>query len=191
MANYQPGVFTYNATTADFSFNGVLYRHVPSYTDEPLTPRFSSVGGRWNQPNSHLLIHTYTSFQTAQVAITNQAYVEGFDWEAVNPSFQQDLLVLQLNVNHLADLATNGGLQSFGLPIEYPLGFQNDHGWSTTRPIGHGIFSGTASGLVTRSASLSQWNGAMEDWAEVVLFPDRSDTPVLLERIPFRDWYYR
>lgn len=190
MAAYEPGVFTYNATTSDYSFSGVLYRHIPAYSDEPLTARFSIVGGRWNQPNSYLLFHTYSSVQTAQLALTNQANAVPFDWEAVNPEYQKDLLVLRLTVNHLADLATSGGLQNYGLPIEYPIGFEEEDAWTTTRPIGQRVLSSAAAGLVTRSASVSQWTSPMVDWAEVVLFPDRSDPPLLLERIPFRDWYY-
>lgn len=191
MQNYQAGVFTYNATTADFAFNGVLYRTIPSHSNEPLTPRFSIEGGRWNWPNTHLVLHTYSAFQTAQVAFSNGALNLGIDLANVNPEFQKDLLVLQLNVNHLADVATNGGLQNFGLPTEYPIGFQQEDAWSTTRPIGDRIHASTATGLVTRSASLSQWSGPMAAWAEVILFPNRTDDPVLLERIAFKDWFYR
>jgi hypothetical protein len=191
MQIYQPGEFTYHATNADFAFNGVLYRTIPSYSNEPLTARFSIEGGRWNWPNTNLVFYTYSAFQTAQVAFINSAMNLGVDIANVNPAYQRDLLVLQINANNLADLATDGGLQNFSLPIGYPIGFQQEEAWSITRSIGDRIFASTASGLVTRSASLSQWVGPIQSWAEVALFPDRIAPPVLLDRIEFKDWFYQ
>jgi RES domain-containing protein len=189
--SFQPGTFAYNATTTQFAFSGVLYRTIPSYSNEPLTARFSIEGGRWNPPNTHLVLYTYSAVQTAQVAFTNYALNLGIDIANVNPEFHRDMVVLQLNLDHLADVATNMGLQNFGLPQEYPVGFKSEADWTKTRPIGQKIYASGAGGIVTRSASLSEWSGPIEGWAEVAVFPDRCEAPVLVERLAFSDWFYR
>lgn len=190
MQIYEPGTFTYNTAAAEFGFNGVLYRAIPSYSTEPLAARFSLAGGRWNHPNTYLMLYTYSAVETAQVALTNYALNLGVDVANVNPEFQRDLVVLQLSVDNLADVATPAGLKSHGLPVEYPIGFQNEAAWATTRPIGQSIYTNGAAGIVTRSASLSEWSGPMATWAEVAVFPDRCQEPVIVERLPFSDWFY-
>ncbi len=190
MQSFQPGTFTYNSTTSQFSFSGILYRTIPSYSTEPLTARFSIEGGRWNPPNAYLVLYTYGAVPTAQVAFTTYALNLGIDIANINPEFQRDLVVLQMNVNNLADIATNVGIQKFGLPPEYPIGFESEAAWATTRPIGTAIYAAGAAGVVTRSARLSDWSGTIEGWAEVAVFPDRSEAPVLVERLAFSDWFY-
>lgn len=190
MQSFQPGTFAYNATTTQFAFNGILYRTIPSYSIEPLTARFSINGGRWNPPNTHLVLYTYSAVHTAQVAFTNYALNLGVDVANINPEFQRDLVVLQLNANQLADVATNFGLQNVGLPPEYPIGYKSEADWAKTRPIGQGIYASGARGIVTRSASLTDWSGPIEGWAEIAVFPDRCEAPVILQRLAFSDWFY-
>jgi hypothetical protein len=190
MIAFQPGTFAHNATTTEFAFSGILYRTIPSYSAEPLTARYSIAGGRWNPPNTYHVLYTYGAVETAQVAYSNYALTLGVDIANVNPEFQRDLVVLQLNATQLADVATSTGLQNFGLPPDYPIGFQTEADWAKTRPIGEGIYAGGSVGIVTRSASLSDWSGPIDRWAEVVVFPERCEAPVLVKRLAFSDWFY-
>jgi len=191
MITYTAGTFTHNVTNSTFTYFGTAYRTVPHDATEPLTAQYSIGGGRWNAPQTNLILYTFTNVSTAQMFLTHQAHVWGFDWTSVNPEKQQDLLIMQLNVDNLADLATNAGLQFYDLPIQYPTGLQNDTAWPITQPIGQRVFASGLSGLVTRSASSPGWSGAMTEWGEVAVFPDRVSSVVLLERVRFSDWYGR
>jgi hypothetical protein len=190
VVTYPTGNFEYNSTTLSYGYTGIVYRAIPHYSDEPLSARYSSGGGRWNAAGTNLMFYTFTNIETAQLFLTNQAYTEGFEWEAVEPSKQRDLVVMEITAANLADLATSSGLAQFGLPSNYPVGFERDASWSYTQPIGARVYAAPYAGLVTRSASWTQWTGPITDWAEIGVFPDRIPTPVLLDRIPFDRWYH-
>ena len=168
---------------------GYVFRAIPHSSQTPLSGDFAyAKGGRWNAAGTYPVLYTTGTIATAQAFVNWQAQYYGFDWMDRSPEDQPDLLVLQVD-GAFADVATNSGLAFYSLPETYPLGYLGPETWSTTQPIGAAIWTAGWPGLVTRSASLSDWSGKMNEWAELALFADQSPPPRLIDRIEFRDWY--
>lgn len=175
--------------TADFQGN--LYRSVPHSSQTPLSTDYAyNYGGRWNPPGTYPVMYTSTSVDGAKAFVDWQADFFGIGWADRAPEDQPDLLVLTFNAT-LADVATDSGLALHGLPKTYPLGYQSPSAWTITQPIGVSICATGVAGLVTRSASMSNWSGPITEWAEVAIFAQQAPKPVLVDRFAYSDWYSR
>ena len=188
--SYQPGTLTFNETTTTFDFSGTAFRLIPHGSNDPLSTSYSLRGGRWNASSSYEVMYTFTATTTAREFMSSQEAYGAFSWQEIQPEFQLDLLVLDWSVSGMADLATDGGLNAYGLPSSYPVGYESPASWSTTQPIGMTIHNTAAAGLVARSASATDFSGPTINWAELAVFPERTAPPRLEARIAFADWYF-
>jgi hypothetical protein len=190
MNRYGLGTLTYNANVSTFDFAGTFFRLIPHGSNEPLTSIHSLDGGRWNPRGTFQAFYAFTAPGTASQYMRAQETLLSFSWDEVQPDQQKDLLVLNWNVPGLADVATPQGLATYQLPNTYPIGFEQQSAWTTTQPIGLRIYNAGMPGLVARSASLRDFSASIINWAEVAVFPDRVDPPILLARIPFSEWFH-
>ena len=184
------GTFTYNVGTINtFSFDGTLFRCVLPSHNEPLNSTYSQVsGGRWNPAGSFPVLYTFTSPQSANYWIETRWASLGFTWEEVAPERLPDLAVVTVQLEALADVATDAGLQFFGLPATYPVGFETPAAYAVTRPIGVEIHARQVAGLVTRSATARRWQGPIINWGEVAIFTEYASPPTLVERLSYLKW---
>jgi hypothetical protein len=192
-------MFLYNTTAANFIISpsnqgavhvqGMVFRTIPHSSQTPLSADFAfNSGGRWNFPGSYPVLHTSASVTGARAFVDWQSDYFGLPWDDVAPERQPDLLVLSIDAS-FADVASDTGLTSYGLPVTYPIGYLGSEAWTITRPIGASIYAAGWPGLVTRSATMSSWSGPMSEWAEVAVFTDVSTAPLLIDRFEYRDWY--
>jgi hypothetical protein len=192
MANYNSTVGTFELTSPyqqAFTFTGLLFRCIPNSSQTPLAANFAlTAGGRWNPAGSFAVLYTCASVEVARSFVNARAQKYGVPWNERPREEQPDLLVLNLNAT-FTDVATDSGLQRYGLPVSYPVGYQLESSYVITQPIGQAIFNSGASGLVARSATSSSWTGSIPQWAEVAIFVDHSDSPQVVDRVPYADWY--
>jgi RES domain-containing protein len=187
------GVFTFNTDTCNtFDYQGTLFRCVlPSY-DQPLDSSYAQqTGGRWNPPGSFAVLYTFTSPQTAQTWLDTRWSALGFTWDEIEPAKLPDLVVMDAEVEGLADVATDEGLQAFGLPAVYPVGFETSGSYSMTQAIGVQIHDRQGPGLVTRSATAQSWTGPMLNWCEVAIFTEYARLPTAVDRLSYNKWSTR
>jgi len=186
----------YNNTAATFvlnegtiQVNGTLFRAIPHGSQTPLSSQYAyQYGGRWNAPGSYPVLYTSGSVAGVRAYVDWQASYYGVDLADWAPEDQPDLLVLSIQGSY-ANVATNSGLTFYGLPTSYPIGYLGQEAWTFTQPIGATIYADGWAGLVTRSATASSWSGSMHEWAEVALFTERAQSPVLIDRFDYRAWY--
>jgi hypothetical protein len=152
-----------------------VFRCIPTSSSDPLDASFSTVtGGRWSLPATYPVLHTFTNPQTAHQWLDARWSSIGLTSDDVPAEQLPDLAVISVQFQSLADLATNSGLQWFGLPTTYPIG-------ARAYSLGH-------QGIVTRSASAQRWDGPMLTWSEIAIFPDVAPRPVLVDRLPYKRW---
>jgi len=181
------GTFAPIAGTATINFSGNLYRCIPHGSKTPLAPNYE-LGARWNPPSTFAVLYACASVQVARQFIDMKAERYGLPWSDRPKEEQPDLLVLNFG-GAVADVATDSGLQMFGLPTTYPVGFQTEEAYNITQPIGLLIYQQGTAGLVTRSASASNWSGPIPNWAEVAIFPHNAASPTITERFQYGEWY--
>ena len=109
-------------------------------------------------------------------------------WTRFQPERLPDLLVLELELDNMADLASTTGLEEVGLPSTYPIGYTTTSAWTVTQTVGATIHDAGHTSILTRSATATQWTGQVETWAEIAIFTDQAPKPALTERIPYGDW---
>ena len=109
-------------------------------------------------------------------------------WTRFQPERLPDLLVLELELDNIADLARTIGLEEVGLPSTYPVGYTTTSAWTVTQTVGATIHDAGHTSILTRSATATQWTGQVETWAEIAIFTDQAPKPTLTERIPYGDW---
>jgi hypothetical protein len=182
------GTFTAAGAQA-FGFIGTVFRCIPTSSSDPLDASFSTVtGGRWSLPATYPVLHTFTSPQTAHQWLDARWSSIGLTPDDLPAEKLPDLAVMNVQFQSLADLATNSGLQWFGLPTTYPVGFETSSAYPVTRPIGARAYGLGHQGIVTRSASAQRWDGPMLTWSEIAIFPDLAPRPVLVDRLPYKRW---
>jgi RES domain len=187
--HYTLGTLTYNTGSQTFDFSGNLFRLIPHSSAEPLATHYSVGGGRWNPPNAFQAMYTFADTTTARHYMAAREVEAAFSWLEVTPEQQPDLLVLDWTISELTDLATDAGLAVYNLPTTYPIGFTGMVSWARTQPIGAAIHNTASTGLVTRSASVTDFSGPEITWAELALFPERIPSPTVVQRVAFDDWY--
>lgn len=192
MQDYNSSVatFTYTPTNGGtISVQGFVFRAIPHSSQTPLSTSYAqSQGGRWNLADSFPVLYTSGAISSVRAFVDWQAQYYGVEWSDRAPEDEPDLLVLQIE-GSFADVATNSGLAFYGLPTTYPTGYLGPESWSITQPIGTAIYAACWPGLVTRSASVSNWSGPMHQWAELALFTDKGLAPRLVDRVDYRSWY--
>lgn len=184
-----PLEFTFEPTAlGSVTCSGTLYRAIPHSSNAPLASEYSlAQGGRWNAAGSFPVIYTGASQQVVRSYVDWHATFYGVPLCDYQPDDLPDLVIMSFSAT-MADLATDSGLVYYGLPVDYPVGYPaGQH--TATQPIGLSIFNAGCCGIVTRSATVTSWNGPVHLWAEVAIFATQSPQPQLLDRIPFADWY--
>ena len=106
----------------------------------------------------------------------------------VEPENLPDLLVLDWELENVADLTCTTGLGEVGLPSTYPRGFTATSTWTVTQSVGATIHNAGHTSILTRSASATEWSGQITTQAEMVVFTDQAPSPTLTKRIPFGGW---
>lgn len=132
------------------------------------------------------MMYTFLSEQLARQWVS--ATLSPYSLTEVQPESLPDLLVLDLELDNVADLAGNAGLGEVGLPSTYPEGYTGSSGWTVTQSVGAIIHEAGHTSILTRSASATEWSGQVEAWAEIAVFTDQAPKPKLTERIPSGDW---
>jgi RES domain-containing protein len=172
------------------AYNGTLFRCVRHSTTEPLTGRFAADGGgRWNPPSSFPVLYTFTAQNLARTWVAATWADVSVTLDELQPELQPDLLILEVAVDPVADLASDAGLMAGGLPATYPEGFETRASWGVTRPVGVRIHDQRLWGLITRSASATSWTVPLVNWGEVAIFTEFAPEPKLVDRIPYPDWF--
>ncbi len=169
------------------SYSGTVYRCIPSSSNTPLSAEYSvTYGGRWNAAGTYPVMYTFLSPQLARqwVATTMSPYGP----HEVEPENLPDLLVLDWELDNVADLTCTAGLNEAGLPSTYPQGFTGTSNWTVTQSVGATIHSAGHTSVLTRSASATEWSGQVETYAEIAVFTDQAPSPTLSKRIPCGDW---
>jgi RES domain len=171
------------------AYSGTMYRTIPATSTTPLATQYSvTTGGRWNAKGSYEVLYTFTSPNTARNFLTTKAAQAGLSLDDLQPSRQQDLVILNGTYGNVADLTTDEGLEEVGLPSSYPIGFMDMNAYSVTQPIGATLHDTGHSSILTRSASATNWEGPMKNWAEFMILVDNAPLPEMVERIPHKDW---
>lgn len=171
------------------SFSGTVFRCIPSASTTPLSSTYSvTYGGRWNAAGTYPVLYTFLSQNLASTWYYSSLTSAGLTINEVQPEQLPDLIVLNCNLDNVADLTTDEGLSEVGLPATYPEGFRGREAWVTTQPIGTTIYNSGNTSILTRSASASSWEGSMVDWAELAVFTEQATEPELVERISPEDW---
>src|SRR5438309_12016293 len=161
-------MFEYNRTVANYvtstanngtvTVQGTIYRTIPHHSKTPLSSNYSyEQGARWNAPGTLPVLYTSGSVAGARAYVIWEEAFSGLpldDWAVEN---QPDLLVLSIEAS-FADLASDSGLKYYGLPATYPVGYLGSEMWTATQPIGAAIAAAGWPGLVTRSATMSDWS---------------------------------
>jgi hypothetical protein len=106
----------------------------------------------------------------------------------VEPENLPDLLILDWELDNVADLTCTAGLNEVGLPSTYPQGFTGTSSWTVTQSAGATIHNAGHTSILTRSATATEWSGQVETYAEIAVFTDQAPSPTLSKRIPFGDW---
>jgi hypothetical protein len=193
MFGYNAAAATYVITPANngtITVQGNVFRTIPHGSQTPLSSSFAyDLGGRWNGAGTVPVLYTAASVAGARAYVNWQADFAGVDLADWAPEDQPDLLVLSIAAS-FADVATDSGLTFYGLPTTYPTGYLGSEAWVFTQPIGATIYAAGWPGLVTRSATMSDWSGPLAEWAEVVIFTGQAPVPGLVQRIPYKDWYH-
>ena len=192
ISGYNAAAATYVTSPANngtITVQGNIYRIIPHSSQTPLSSSYASdLGGRWNGPGTFPVLYTSASMAAARAFVNWQVNFGGIDLADWAPEDQPDLLVLSIEAA-FADVASDSGLKFYGLPTPYPIGYLGSEAWTSTQPIGAAIYSAGWPGLVTRSATMSDWSGPIHEWAEVAIFTGQAPTPALVERIDYKDWY--
>lgn len=159
----------------------------PSWSD-PLDPGYArDRGGRWNPPGSVLTLYLNEDLATARAQIT--ALLSGSPVEPDDLDVGFDLVVASLpRSQEVADAISDRGLRALGLPDTYP---RHPNGrpvrHETCQPVGAAVSAAGLRGVHARSAATEDGSGRELAW-----FPAReSSRATLLERLAFRDWWYR
>lgn len=177
------------ANNGTITVQGNVYRTIPHGSQTPLSSSYAyNFGGRWNAAGTFPVLYTSASLAGARAYINWQAAFSGValaDWA---PEDRPDLLVLSIEAS-FADVASDSGLKYYGLPNTYPTGYLGSESWTVTQPIGASIYAAGWPGLVTRSATMSDWSGPIHEWAEIAIFTTQAPAPSLLQRIDYEDWY--
>jgi RES domain-containing protein len=169
------------------TYSGTGYRCIPSSSSTPLATEYSvTYGGRWNSPGSYPVMYTFLSPQLARQWVSTN--LSPYTVDEVQPERLPDLLVLELELDNMADLASTTGLEEVGLPSTYPIGYTTTSAWTVTQTVGATIHDAGHTSILTRSATATQWTGQVETWAEIAIFTDQAPKPALTERIPYGDW---
>jgi hypothetical protein len=189
MTAYEPGTLILNAGTAMFTFSGTAFRLIPHASTDPLATAYSLEGRRWNPTNAFEVMYTFTNVGTARQWMAVLETRGSFTWSKIPPEYKRDLVVLNLSVAGLVDLATNAGLTSYNLPPSYPTGFEDETCYPRTQPIGSAIYDNGAAGIVARSASAINFTSAPVNWAELAVFASRTSPPNVVDRVSFDDWF--
>ena len=116
------------------------------------------------------------------------ANLSPFSFDEVQPDRLPDLLILDLELDNMADITSNAGLEEVGLPATYPAGYTTSSAWTVTQTVGATIHDAGHTSILTRSATATEWSGQVEAWAEIAIFTDQAPKPTLTERIPYGDW---
>jgi hypothetical protein len=106
----------------------------------------------------------------------------------VQPDALPDLVVLDCDLDNVADLTGAVGLSEVGLPTTYPEGFRGSASWVVTQPIGAAIYSSGHTSILTRSCTATEWDGSIVNWAELAIFTEHAPEPVMVERVSSGDW---
>lgn len=171
------------------SYSGTMYRTIPATSATPLATEYSvTTGGRWNAKGSYEVLYTFTSPSTARNFLITKAAETGLTLDDLQPSKQQDLIILNGTYGNVADLTLEEGLGEVGLPSTYPIGYINMSAYSVTQPIGSTLHDAGHSSILSRSASSTSWQGSMKNWAELTIFVDNAPLPDVVERVPHKDW---
>jgi RES domain-containing protein len=171
------------------AFHGQVVRCIPHSANEPLSGTPSrEYGGRWNPPGSFPVLYTFLSDKLARTWVEARLAHGGITLNEAQPEALPDLLLLECRLDKLADLTTEAGLEDVGLPNTYPVGFETDAAYSTTRPIGMAIYNAGVQGIFTRSATATTWNGPVANWGEIAIFTDYASQPTLIERLSYDRW---
>jgi len=169
------------------TYSGAAFRCIPSSSTTPLSTDYSvAYGGRWNAAGTYPTMYTFLSTQLAQQWVS--ANLSPYSLDEVQPERLPDLLVLDLELDNVADLTGNAGLGEVGLPRTYPAGYAGTSAWTVTQSVGAIIHDAGHTSVLTRSATASEWSGQVEAWAEIAIFTDHAPKPTFTERIPAGDW---
>jgi hypothetical protein len=131
-------------------------------------------------------MYTFLSTQLARQWVS--AAFAPYTLEEVQPENLPDLLVLDLELDNVADLTSNAGLEEVGLPSTYPVGYTTVSAWTVTQTVGATIHDEGHTSILTRSATATEWSGQVEAWAEIAVFTDQAPKSTLTERVPYGDW---
>ena len=173
--------------TTDFAGN--LFRCIPHWSVEPLSAAPSQqFGGRWNAPGTFPVLYTFMSRTLARTWVDGHLARGGVTLNEAQPEALPDLLVLVCNLNGIADLASDSGLQSVGLPPQYPKGFETEAAYPTTQHVGMQLYQVNVPGVLARSATAMRWDGPVMNGSEIAIFVDYTASPVLVERISSAEW---
>lgn len=170
------------------TYSGTVYRCIPSPSTTPLSTEYSvTYGGRWNAAGSYPVMYTFLSEQLARQWWLGNS-MPPFPVKERQPELLPDLLVLDWELDNVADLTCTAGLEEVGLPSTYPVGYTGQTSWTVTQSVGATVNASGHTGILTRSASTTEWSGRVESWAEIAVFTDQAPSPTLTKRIPSGDW---
>jgi hypothetical protein len=131
-------------------------------------------------------MYTFLSAQLARQWVS--ANLSPYTFDEVQPESLPDLLVLDLELDNIADLTVNAGLEEIGLPATYPVGYVTSSSWTVTQTVGATIYDAGHTAILTRSATATEWSGPVEAWGEIAVFANQAPKPALTERISHGDW---
>jgi hypothetical protein len=132
------------------------------------------------------MIYTFLSTQAARQWVS--ATLSPYSLDEVQPEILPDLMVLNVNLDDVADLTGTVGLQEVGLPSTYPQGYMGSSAWTVTQSVGAAIYQAGHTSILTRSTSATEWSGQVEAWGEVAVFADQAPKPEIADRISPGDW---
>lgn len=155
---------------------------------DPLDPTFAAEhGGRWNPAGSFPTLYLNEDLDTARAQIVDLLAGSPIRPDDLDSGF--DLVVATLpRSQDVADALSEHGLRSLGLPESYPKhanGRPVRH--DVCQEVGEAVHRAGLRGVHARSAATPDGSGRELAW-----FPARpSSRASMLERLSFREWWYR
>src|SRR5712691_5273972 len=90
---------------------GTVYRCIPNSSDAPLSTEYTvRDGGRWNAPGAHPVMYTFLSQTLARSWVEASLASVALTLNDAQPDKLPDLLLLECELENVANLTTNEGL---------------------------------------------------------------------------------
>ncbi len=166
-----------------FTRSGRYYRVVdPSYTNPLDTSYAKAAGRRWNPPGEFGALYLCATFAVAAANARYQFVGRAIKLFDLLPNARPELVTVDVPRLDVVDVVTAAGVQTVGLPPNYPYGVP----WPPCQAIARDAFVDSVAGVAARSnaeATPTSWIGE-----ELAVF-DSATGVAQISREAFAQWY--